>query len=230
MQAVILLSGGIDSTTCLADAVAEFGADQVTALTFTYGQKHAAELDNARRIADYYQVNLVEAEVDRRIFTGSTSTLLEGNGDISKVAYEAREAGTVDTYVPFRNGLMLSQAAALAYSLEAPRVYYGAHADDAAGAAYPDCSPEFYAATNQSIQLGTAGAVSLYAPFIQENKAGIVKRGLDLGVPYHLTRSCYEGQDLACGECGTCRDRLAAFAANSVADPIAYAIERAEEV
>ena len=148
MKKVVLLSGGVDSTTCLALAVSRYGASNVTALTFLYGQKHANEIENARKVAEHFSVKLVEAHVDSEIFQGSSSTLLKGNGEISHKSYAEIIAedgeGTVDTYVPFRNGLMLSQAAALAYSLEADEVWYGAHSDDAAGSAYPDCTPEFY--------------------------------------------------------------------------------------
>ena len=127
--------------------------------------------------------------------------------------------GTVDTYVPFRNGLFLSFAAAVAVSVGAAVIYYGAHADDAAGRAYPDCTPEFETAMNQAIYEGSGRTCRLEAPLLNWNKAGVVKEGLRLHVPYELTWSCYEGGDVPCGVCGTCRDRAAAFAANSVADP-----------
>lgn len=226
MNKVVLLSGGVDSTTCLAIAVSRYGASNVTALSFLYGQKHANEIENARNVAKHFQVKLVEAHVDHEIFTGSSSTLLQGNGDIEHKSYAEIIAengkGTVDTYVPFRNGLMLSQAAALAYSLGADEVWYGAHSDDAAGSAYPDCSPEFYEAMDQTIFRGTGNKVHLAAPLLHLNKAQVVAAGLKVKAPYELTRSCYEGREYACGKCATCIDRLNAFGQNLVPDPVKY--------
>lgn len=226
MKKVVLLSGGVDSTTCLALAVSRYGAGNVTALTFLYGQKHANEIENARKVAEHFSVKLVEAHVDSEIFQGSSSTLLKGNGEISHKSYAEIIAedgeGTVDTYVPFRNGLMLSQAAALAYSLEADEVWYGAHSDDAAGSAYPDCTPEFYESMDKAIFHGTGHKVHLLAPLLNLNKAQVVAAGLKVKAPYELTRSCYEGHELACGKCATCIDRLNAFGQNLVDDPIQY--------
>lgn len=131
----------------------------------------------------------------------------------------------VSTYVPFRNGLMLSAVASLAQSLfleEKVLIYYGAHADDAAGCAYADCSQEFVNAINKAIQIGTYNLVSLEGPLVTLTKAQVVKEGIRLNVPFELTWSCYEGGEKACGTCGTCIDRLAAFAANNIKDPISY--------
>lgn len=226
MKKVILLSGGIDSTTCLALAVSRYGANNVTALTFLYGQKHAKEIENARKVAEHFSVKLVEAHVDSEIFQGSSSTLLKGNGEIAHKSYAEIIAengeGTVDTYVPFRNGLMLSQAAALAYSLGADEVWYGAHSDDAAGSAYPDCTPEFYESMDKAIFHGTGHKVHLAAPLLNINKAQVVAAGLKVKAPYELTSSCYEGHEYACGKCATCIDRLNAFGQNLVDDLIQY--------
>ena len=229
MKAIVLLSGGIDSTTCLAQAVASYGKGSVRALSFEYGQKHSNEIKNAAAVAAHYGVPLTIAKVDSQIFMGSDSTLLKGGGDIEHKSYadilEERGEGTVDTYVPFRNGLMLSQAAAFAYSVGAGSVWYGAHADDAAGQAYPDCTPDFYQAMDHAIFTGTGCNVNLYAPLIEMNKAGVVEMGLSLEAPYELTRSCYEGHDAQCGLCGTCRDRIVAFKLNGVKDEAAYEVE-----
>lgn len=126
----------------------------------------------------------------------------------------------VSTYVPFRNGLFLSSAASVALSNGCEKIMYGAHADDAAGAAYPDCSIQFVTAMNQSIVEGTGGQLRLEAPFVSVSKAEVVRTGLELGVPYELTWSCYEGGDKPCGVCGTCIDRKAAFEKNGVTDPL----------
>lgn len=225
-KVVVLLSGGIDSTVCLADAVERFGAENVGALTLFYGQKHAKELQSAKAVARHLGVNhsiqdLAEVfKFDNNpLLAGSTEKVPEGD-----YATQQREAnGMVKTYVPFRNGLFLSYATAIAYSLGAQWVIYGAHADDAAGNAYPDCSLDFYTAMDRAIYVGTGQKVQLFAPLINKFKKDIVKRGLELNAPFHLTWSCYNGTEKACGKCGTCIDRKKAFEANGVEDPIDYA-------
>ena len=125
----------------------------------------------------------------------------------------------VSTYVPFRNGLFLSSAASIALSHDCSKIMYGAHADDAAGAAYPDCSVDFVNAMNQAIYLGSGNQLTIEAPFVSLTKADVVKKGLELGVPYELTWSCYEGEK-PCGKCGTCIDRMKAFEKNGTIDPL----------
>lgn len=223
MQAVVLLSGGIDSTTCLAMAVNEFGADNVKALCLSYGQKHDKELQSAMKVAKYYGVQLVVEEINP--FQFSDCPLLKGRGDIKHKSYaeqleEVGGEGTVDTYVPFRNGILLSVAAAFAYSIGANYVYYGAHADDAAGRAYPDCTPEFVTAMDAAIYEGTGHRVNVIAPLLMMNKSEVVATGLRVGAPYELTWSCYEGGEKPCGKCGTCIDRMKAFEINGIVDPI----------
>lgn len=232
MKALVLSSGGVDSTTCLARAVAEHGAANVLALSLFYGQKHSRELAAARAVAAYYQVRHIELDLSA-VFAHSDCALLSQNdAAIPHTAYAeqlAERAGSpVTTYVPFRNGLFIAAAASIADSEGCAVIYYGAHRDDAAGNAYPDCSEAFYAAMNRAISEGTGGAVRLAAPFIDSNKAGVVAEGLRLGVPYELTWSCYEGGELPCGMCGTCRDRIAAFRQNGVADPLQYANKEGE--
>lgn len=222
-KAVVLLSGGIDSTTCLAHAVKTYGAENVFCLSMTYGQKHDKEIMSARKVADHYGVNLQEMDLST-IFKFSDCSLLKGRENIKHESYAEQLAemggeGTVDTYVPFRNGLFLSTAAAYALSVGAEVIFYGAHADDAAGRAYPDCTPEFESAMNEAIYEGSGRVLRMEAPLLNMNKAQVVKMGLELGAPYELTWSCYEGHDTPCGECGTCIDRAAAFAANGVQDP-----------
>lgn len=222
-KVVVLLSGGIDSTTCLAHAVKNYGSENVFCLSMTYGQKHDKEIMSARKVADHYGVNLQEMDLST-IFKFSDCSLLKGRENIKHESYAEQLAemggeGTVDTYVPFRNGLFLSTAAAYALSVGAEVIFYGAHADDAAGRAYPDCTPEFESAMNEAIYEGSGRVLRMEAPLLNMNKAQVVKMGLDLGAPYELTWSCYEGHDTPCGECGTCIDRAAAFAANGVQDP-----------
>jgi len=224
-KAVVLLSGGIDSTTCLAKAVEIYGAEDVLALTVLYGQKHFKEVNNAIAVATHYGVKHIIKELNGVFDLATDNPLLVGGKDIVHESYAAqlaKKTGTVDTYVPFRNGLLLSYATAIAYSVGATLIVYGAHADDAAGRAYPDCTTEFYSAMNAAIKYGTGGKVRLYAPLIHWNKAAVVEEGLKLGAPYELTWSCYEGGEEACGTCGTCLDRQAAFIANGRVDPIKY--------
>lgn len=223
MKALVLFSGGVDSTTCLGLAVEKYGADEVLALSVYYGQKHSKELEAAEKIAAYYGVKRQVLDL-ALIFAGSDCSLLKGSdADIPKESYAEQlshtEGNPVSTYVPFRNGLFLSSAASIALSNGCTEIYYGAHSDDAAGNAYPDCSTEFNDAISRAIYLGSGNALTVKAPFVGMTKAEVVREGLRLGVPYELTWSCYEGGDTPCGVCGTCRDRRAAFEANGVTDP-----------
>lgn len=224
MKILVLSSGGVDSTTCLGLAVQEAGADNVIALSIYYGQKHDKELQAARAVAKYYGVERLELDLST-IFAGSNCSLLkQSTEEIPQESYAAQIEKTggspVSTYVPFRNGLFLSSAASIALSHGCEKIMYGAHADDAAGAAYPDCSLAFVTAMNQAIVEGTGGQLRLEAPFVSVTKADVVKTGLALGVPYGLTWSCYEGGERPCGHCGTCVDRIAAFEKNGVTDPL----------
>lgn len=223
MKALVLLSGGVDSSTCLAVAKEKFG-DNVMALSMYYGQKHSKELESAKAVADYYQVELITMDL-AKIFAHSNCSLLKGsNEDIPQESYDQqlkeRNGETVSTYVPFRNGLFLSTAASIALEYECDVIYYGPHADDAAGNAYPDCSVEFNQAMEQAIYIGSGKKLRLEAPFVDKTKKDIVAEGLRLGVPYELTWSCYCGTEKPCHKCGTCIDRERAFEANGVIDPL----------
>ncbi len=223
-KALVLLSGGIDSTTCLAMAIKRYGVTNVSALNMFYGQKHQKEMQSARRVADYYGIPYREMDLSCVMQYSDCPLLAHSDREIKHESYADQlkalgGKGTVDTYVPFRNGLFLSAAASVALSIGAGVIYYGAHADDAAGRAYPDCTPDFADLMDEAITKGTGGMVSLCAPLIDWNKARVVQEGLKLGAPYKYTWSCYEGGDKPCGVCGTCRDRAAAFEANGVKDP-----------
>lgn len=222
-KVVVLLSGGLDSAVCLAHAVDAVGSENVSAVNMFYGQRHERELACAEAIASYYGVNFIRRDLTAA-FEFSKSTMLAGTGELPTGSYEEqiKQTGTVSTYVPFRNGLFLSFAAAVAYSLDADTIMLGAHADDAAGNAYPDCSREFTDAMNNAVTLGTGGKVSFYAPFVSQHKSDIVARGLELNVPFELTWSCYDSGNEACGVCGTCLDRLKAFEINNATDPANY--------
>lgn len=223
-NALVLTSGGVDSTTALALAIEKYGSDHVIALSISYGQKHTKELEAAKAVAAHYGVEQRFLDL-ALIFKDSNCSLLEGSTEeIPEASYAEQIAEThgetpVSTYVPFRNGLFLSAAASIALSNDCEVIYYGAHADDAAGFAYPDCSPVFNKAMNTAIYEGSGHQLRIEAPFVNQTKADIVATGLKLDVPYAMTWSCYEGGDHPCGKCGTCIDRAAAFAANGVADP-----------
>lgn len=223
-KALVLCSGGVDSTTLLAMAVGKYGAENVYALSISYGQRHEREIDSARKVADHYGVEQRFLDLASIFADSNCSLLSHSDEEIPEESYAEQLAedggGTVSTYVPFRNGLFLSSAASMALSLGCSVLYYGAHSDDWAGSAYPDCSPAFVAAMNEAIVQGTGGELRLEAPFVQFSKADIVRQGLALGVPYELTWSCYEGGDVPCGVCATCIDRVRAFEENGVVDPL----------
>ena len=224
MKALVLSSGGVDSTTCLGLAIARFGKENVIALAITYGQQHTKEVEAAQAVAQYYGIELLSLDLSTIFRYDTKCTLLQGSEEeIPEESYAEQLKKTdgkpVSTYVPFRNGLFLSSAASIALSKDCSVIYYGAHSDDAAGNAYPDCSDAFNQSMKSAIEIGSGNQLTIEAPFVNMAKKDVVREGLRLKVPYHLTWSCYEGGDKPCGKCGTCRDRAAAFAANGVADP-----------
>ena len=225
MKAMVLASGGLDSTTALALAVDKHGKDNVIALTISYGQKHDKEIQSAIKVAEYYGVEHLFLDLTK-IFQYSDCSLLKHSDEaIPEKSYaeqieETKGDTPVSTYVPFRNGLFLSSAASIAISKECNVIYYGAHSDDAAGFAYPDCSQDFVDYMNKAIYEGSGHQLKLEAPFATFTKKDIVRMGIELKVPYELTWSCYEGNDKPCGKCGTCIDRQVAFEANGITDPV----------
>lgn len=227
-RALVLSSGGIDSTTCLSIAINELGADKVTSVSIFYGQKHDKELKQAEKIAEYYGINNYKIDLSPILRYNKNCSLLKDNEiniDHSSYSDQIKQSkdGMVSTYVPFRNGLMLSSVASLALSLfpdDEIYIYLGAHADDMAGAAYADCSEDFISFMASAITIGTYNKVTVVTPLIRFNKSEVVQKGIELKAPYHLTWSCYEGKDKPCGVCGTCLDRLKAFEENGWIDPI----------
>lgn len=224
-KVVVLVSGGLDSAVCLALAVKDYGAKSVLALSMYYGQKHKKELEYSNKLTEYYKVDHMVHEISS-VFDHSDCTLLAGRAEIEHSDYAEQVAKAngkpVATYVPFRNGLFLAHAAAIAISVGAQYVMYGAHADDAAGNAYPDCSQDFVADMDAAIYEGSGKTCRLSAPLAGMHKTGVVALGMSLNVPFELTWSCYEGGDKPCGKCGTCIDRAKAFAANGIADPALF--------
>ena len=227
---VVLLSGGLDSTTTLA--IARDAGYEIHALTFRYGQRHGLEVEAARRIAQAMGVQQhVVVDIDLRVFGGSalTDALSVPKGRDQ----EEMSEGIPVTYVPARNTIFLSFALAWAEVLDASDIFLGINAVDYSG--YPDCRPEFVRAFEDLARLATKAGVEgrqlrVHAPLVHLTKAEIIGHGLALGVDYGLTRSCYDPDDLgaACGECDSCQLRLAGFAAADAKDPAPYQATMAE--
>lgn len=230
--AVVLLSGGLDSTTVLAIAQSEGFA--VHALSFVYGQRHAREVEAAKQIARRAGVlhhNVVE--IDLRAFGGSALTAdieVPKDRDLSASSKHAREIPI--TYVPARNTIFLSYALALAEVIESSTIFIGVNALDYSG--YPDCRPEYIQAFEKMANLATRAGVegrtrvSIRAPLISLTKAAIITLGKSLGVDYSLTTSCYDptAAGEACGRCDACQLRLKGFSEAGFEDPIPYATAR----
>ena len=225
-KAVLLLSGGLDSTTLLALARSEGYA--IHALSFRYGQRHAAELAAARKIAAHYDVvHHVVNDIDLRIFGGSALT-----SDIEVPKDRVVDEAIPVTYVPARNTIFLSFALAWAEVLGASDIFIGVNALDYSG--YPDCRPEFIAAFQEMARLatragveGSAAPVTIRTPLIELSKKEIIELGLSLGVDYSMTTSCYDPADdgEACGHCDACQLRLKGFEEAGATDPVRYAAE-----
>lgn len=225
-NAVVLLSGGLDSATALAVARAEGFA--VHALTLLYGQRHAVEGEAARRVARAIGVERhVEMAIDLRAF--GKSALTDAIDVPKDRPVEAMAAEIPVTYVPARNTVFLGLALAFAESINAFDIYMGVNCVDYSG--YPDCRPEYLAAFETMANLATKAGVegrgkyAVHAPLITLTKEQIITRGINLGVDYGLTHSCYDPtpEGLACGRCDSCTLRLAAFAKLGLIDPIRYA-------
>jgi 7-cyano-7-deazaguanine synthase len=215
-RTVVVLSGGLDSTVCLAEAVA--AGDAVIALSIDYGQRHAIELDRARAIAAHYGVEHIVQRLDLSAWGGSALT----DASIDVPTADVGADGIPVTYVPGRNLVFLSLAVALAEARGCQNVSIGVNALDYSG--YPDCRPEFIASFRETARLalrtGVEGSpVDVITPLIEMTKARIVRRGVDLGAPLELTWSCYRGHDKPCGDCDSCVLRAKGFAEANVADP-----------
>ncbi len=221
MKALVLLSGGIDSSTCLA--IAQTECEEVKTITAQYGQKHSKrESQAAYEVAGFLGLrrgDIFDLPIETSIF-GHTSTLMSDKPSPHLTYEELRESeGPSPTYVPFRNGNLLSAATSMALNLECNYVYFGAHADDAHNWAYPDCTPEFIGAMATAIYIGTYHEVRLRTPLMWMSKAQIILQAFDLQVPLHLTYSCYEGGEYHCGLCPTCVNRYQAFQDAGIEDP-----------
>lgn len=223
--AVVLLSGGIDSTTTLAIAIAE-GYEAYT-LSFDYGQRHQIETEAARRVAKSLGAKQHRiAKIDLRVFGGSALT--DDIGVPKQRAEKEIASGIPVTYVPARNTIFLAYALAWAEVIHASDIFIGVNAIDYSG--YPDCRPEFIEAFENLANLGTKAGVEgarfqIHAPLIQFSKAEIIRKAIELGLDLSLTHSCYDPsrEGLACGECDSCVLRLKGFRDAGIRDPIRYA-------
>ena len=220
-KAVVLLSGGLDSTTTLAKAIAD--GNEVTALSFDYGQRHSKELVSASNVAKHYGVKHVIVKIDLSMFR---SALTDMNIEVPENRDESQMGSDIPvTYVPSRNIIMMSVAAGLCESIDAEKIYIGANVIDYSG--YPDCRPEFFYAFQKMLEVGTKSGVEGHAirietPILSLSKAEIVKLGKELEAPLHLTWSCYEGGEKACGKCDSCQLRLKGFEEAGYEDEIEY--------
>lgn len=216
MKAVVSLSGGMDSATVLGEAIAR--DREVIAVSFEYGSKHNSyEGEAACSIAAHYHVPFHHIDLTSAM-AGFKSNLMLSGGAIPEGHYE--QANMELTVVPMRNMIFLSLLAGFAWSNDANEVWMGMHAGD--HLIYPDCRPAFVDAANKAIQEGSDMKVSLITPYLKIFKKDILERGLLLGVPYILTRTCYKNQEVACGKCGSCQERLEAFSLLGLSDPLLY--------
>jgi 7-cyano-7-deazaguanine synthase len=221
MLAVVLTSGGMDSCVTTAIAAVE---NELALLHVSYGQRtQQRELKAFHDIADFYQAKHRMATSIAHLAQIGGSSLTDRAIEVSKADLDSQEIPT--SYVPFRNAHLLSIATSWAEVIGARRIYIGAVAEDSSG--YPDCRPEFYAAFQCTIEIGTKPdtAIEIVTPVIALRKSDIIRRGVELGAPLHLSWSCYQNEDRACGVCDSCALRLRGFREAGIRDPLPYAIE-----
>lgn len=214
-KALVLHSGGIDSSTCLAIACKEF--KEVTSMSILYGQKHSQEIASARTVAAWFKA-------EHRVLTIPPikgSRLTDIDEAIPDVSYAEIE-GKSPAYVPFRNGLMISYLASIAEGEGYSAIYFGAHSEDAHNWAYADCTMEFIGTMASAIYIGTYHKVRLLTPLASLVKSEIITRGTELGVPWSATWSCYKANERQCGVCPTCRSRIEGFKDAGVPDKTNY--------
>ena len=220
-KAIVLVSGGMDS--CVTAAIAAVENSEIALLHVSYGQRtEARERKAFNDIADYYGIGKrLDISIEHLAKIGGSS-LTDEAIEVSDANLDSKEIPT--SYVPFRNANMLSIAVSWAEVIGANAIYIGAVAEDSSG--YPDCRPEFYEAFQKVIEAGTKPDthIEIRTPIIHLSKAEIVKRGIELKAPLHLTWSCYRSEDLACGTCDSCALRLRGFQLANVKDPISYAV------
>ena len=214
-KVVVIFSGGMDSFTVLHRALKD--GKEVYALTFDYGQKHVKEIACASKVCKQLGVahKVIDISAINQLLAGSSLT---DDIEIPEGHYEADNMKS--TVVPNRNMILLSLAVGYAVSVHASQVYYGAHSGD--HAIYPDCRPEFVMKMNDVCKIANYEAVEIFSPYLSNSKSDILTDGLNMGLSYDDTWTCYNGREKACGKCGACQERLEAFADNNATDPLAY--------
>lgn len=226
-RAVVLISGGLDSA--VVGTIAKCERYDLFCLTVEYGQRHAKEIEHAKKVADALRVEehkIIKVPLKEL----ATSALTDDDVDVPKDRTDEEIGADIPpTYVPARNSVLLSLALAYAETVEADAVFIGAHAQDYSG--YPDCRPEFIEAFQGVAEVATKQAVEgkppkVFAPLIEWDKVKILETGVDLRAPIKFTWSCYEDGDEQCGRCDACRIRRRAFEAAGVEDPVGYADEK----
>ena len=216
-KVVVIFSGGMDSFTVLNLAVKQ--GFEVYALSFDYGQRHKKELEYAAQACSDLGVHhkIVDISAINQLIGGSSLT---SDIDVAEGHYEEDSMKT--TVVPNRNMILLSMAVGYAVSIEANKVFYGAHSGD--HAIYPDCRPEFVHKMNDVCAIANYEAVEIVTPYLDVSKTAILTAGLKMDLDYNQTWTCYNGREKACGKCGACQERLEAFSENGVTDPLAYEV------
>lgn len=216
-KAVVIYSGGMDSFTILNKAQRD--GYELYALTFDYGQKHRKEIEFATRVCQSLQIDhrIIDITAINQLLQSSSLT---SDKAIPEGHYEADNMKS--TVVPNRNMILLSLAIGYAVDIGAAKVFYGAHSGD--HAIYPDCRPEFVLAMNEVAKLANYEPVEIVTPYLNSNKIDILADGLRMGLDYRQSWTCYNGREKACGKCGSCVERLEAFAANQTQDPLLYEI------
>ena len=216
-KAVVIYSGGMDSFTILNKALKE--GYELYALTFNYGQRHSKEIEFAKDVCAELGINhrIIDITAINQLLQSSSLTT-SSSIDIPEGHYEA--ANMKSTVVPNRNMILLSLAIGYAVDIGASKVYYGAHSGD--HAIYPDCRPDFVHAMNKVAKLANYEPVDIVTPYLNSSKTEILADGLSIGLDYGKTWTCYNGREKACGKCGSCIERLEAFAENNATDPLPY--------
>ena len=214
-KAVVVVSGGMDSVTLLHKISKKF---EVYALTLDYGQRHIREIESAEYQARQIGCQHLSCDISGILGLISNSALTSGKIDVPEGHYE--DDNMKLTVVPNRNMILISLAIAYGINIGANDIFYGAHAGD--HAIYPDCRKEFVEAMKSAALLCSYDPINIHAPYLDMDKISILKEGIGLGVDYSMTWTCYKGHSKACGRCGSCRERLEAFAINGIVDPLPY--------
>jgi len=215
MKSVIIVSGGMDSITLLHDIHAT--GEELYAISFDYNQRHKKEIEYAKRNCE--KLGIPHKTISLSVLNDiAPSSLTRSETEVPEGEYDGENMK--ETVVPNRNMVMLSLAASYAIGIGATQLYYGAHSGD--HTIYPDCRPGFVNVMSQAFVLCDWHQLHLKVPYLYENKTTILKRGLELGVDYSDTWTCYNGREKACGKCGSCDERLAAFRALGLKDPVEY--------